>query len=61
MTRSELERLAAAYRRSEERRQESRERLRQGVLTARETMTVTDIADALGWTRKAVYDLIGKS
>lgn len=60
MTRSDLERLAASYRRSEERRQESREKLREGVLKARETMPLTEIADALGWSRKAVYDLIGK-
>ena len=58
VTRSELERLAAAYRRAEERRQEARTRLRKGVEEARERMTITDIADALGWTRQSVYTLL---
>lgn len=60
MTRSHVQQRLSAYEKAQERVGEQRARLRSAVLEWKaQGTTIVEIADALGWSRQSVYDLIG--
>lgn len=62
MNRSTVQKQLASYQAAQERAQERRSALRTSVLDWKaKGATMVEIANALGWSRQSVYDLIGKS
>lgn len=60
--RRRLERGADQYRKKLDAAQAERDRLRDMAREANAAgVTIVDIADALGWSRQSVYDLIGSA
>lgn len=62
VTRRNLKYKLATYESAQNRLTAQREQLREAVIEWREEgATIVEIAQTLGWSRQAVYDLIGKS
>jgi hypothetical protein len=61
VTRSVVQQRLSTYEKAQERVSERRAALRSAVLEWKaQGATMVEIAQALGWSRQSVYDLIGK-